>query len=156
MREIGGIPALQWSGVRGLLPQRAATAYKHQAGHALIVGGDSGMGGAVAMAAEAALRVGAGLVSVATRAEHVPAILARRPEIMVKGVEFDSTRSMRCWVARHVIAIGPGLGRDDWGRALLDRVIAAGKSLVVDADALAFVDAAFRNEWRAGSSRRWC
>ena len=85
-RDIGGIEALQWSTLRHLVPQRAATAYKHQSGHVLIVGGDSGMGGAAAMAAEAALRVGAGLVSVVTRPEHVPAILARRPEIMVQGV----------------------------------------------------------------------
>ena len=45
-----------------------------------VIGGDTGLGGAAAMAAEAALRTGAGLVSVATRPEHVSAILARRPE----------------------------------------------------------------------------
>ncbi len=133
--EIGGIAALQWNAQRHLIPERAATAYKHQAGHALIVGGDSGMGGAVAMAAEAALRVGAGLVSVVTRPEHVSAVLTRRPEIMVKGV--DDARSIDALIDRAgVIAIGPGLGRDDWGRALLDRVLRAGKPLVVDADGL--------------------
>ena len=97
-RDIGGIAALQWSGQRHLIPQRAATAYKHQSGHALIVGGDGGMGGAVAMAAEAALRVGAGLVSVVTRPEHVSAMLARRPEIMVKGV--DDARPLDALVDR--------------------------------------------------------
>src|SRR4029453_7798340 len=113
-RDIGGIAALQWSGQRHLPPPRAATAYKHQSGHALIVGGDGGMGGAVAMAAEAALRVGAGLVSVVTRPEHVSAILARRPEIMVKGV--NEARALDALIERaSVIAIGPGLGRGDWG-----------------------------------------
>ena len=115
-RDVGGIAALQWSAQRHLIPQRAATAYKHQSGHALIVGGDGGMGGAVAMAAEAALRVGAGLVSVVTRPEHVSAVLTRRPEIMVKGV--DDAQSLDALVDRAtVIAIGPGLGRNEWGRA---------------------------------------
>ena len=133
--EIGGIAALQWSALRHLVPQRAETAYKHQSGHALIVGGDLGMGGAVAMAAEAALRVGAGLVSVVTRPEHVPAVLARRPEIMVKGVA--DANGLDALIERaSVIAIGPGLGRGDWGRALLERVLRAGKPMVVDADGL--------------------
>ncbi len=134
-RDVGGIAALQWSAQRHLIPHRAATAYKHQSGHALIVGGDSGMGGAVAMAAEAALRVGAGLVSVVTRPEHVGAVLTRRPEIMAKGV--DDAQSLDALVDRAtVIAIGPGLGRSEWGRALLERVLRAGKPLVIDADGL--------------------
>ena len=130
------LPALVWSRQRASVPRRAATAYKHQSGHVLVIGGDRGMGGAVAMAAEAALRVGAGLASVVTRPEHVAAVLARRPEIMVRGVD-ELLDHRRCCVARaNVIAIGPGLGRDDWGRALLDRALQADKPLVVDADAL--------------------
>ncbi len=137
--EVGGVPALTWSAQRASIPRRAATAYKHQSGHVLIIGGDSGMGGAVAMAAEAALRVGAGLASVVTRPEHVAAVLARRPEIMVRGVDAasDALRELDALLQRaNVIAIGPGLGRADWGRALLDRALNAGKPLVVDADAL--------------------
>lgn len=139
-RDIGGIEALHWHRLRHLIPRRAATAYKHQSGHVLIVGGDSGMGGAAAMAGEAALRVGAGLVSVVTRPEHVAAILARRPEIMVQGVgdiHAIDAPAMDALVNRaSVIAIGPGLGRGDWGRALLERVLRAGKPMVVDADGL--------------------
>ena len=148
--EVGGIPALQWSDHRHLLPRRAATAYKHQAGHALIVGGDIGMGGAVAMAAEAALRVGAGLVSVVTRAEHVTAVLARRPEIMVQGV--DSATQIDALIERAgVVAIGPGLGRGQWSRSLLDRVIASGKPLVVDADGLHLLTECFGTTGAIGS-----
>ncbi len=55
------------------LPARPFNAHKGQFGHVLIVGGDRGTGGAVLLGAEAALRCGAGLVSVATRPEHVPA-----------------------------------------------------------------------------------
>jgi ADP-dependent NAD(P)H-hydrate dehydratase / NAD(P)H-hydrate epimerase len=150
-QTIGGIVALQWKSVRGLLPARKATAYKHQAGHALIIGGDSGMGGAVAMAAEAALRVGAGLVSVATRAEHVTAVLTRRPEIMAKGV--DSAAQIGALVGRAtVIAVGPGLGRDDWGRALLDCAVDSGKPLVVDADGLHLLTRRFGTVGALGST----
>ena len=133
--EIGGVPALQWVARRHLIPRRAATAYKHQSGHVLVVGGDNGMGGAVAMAAEAALRVGAGLVSVVTRPEHVTAVLARRPEIMVHGA--NEARGIDALIDRvDVIAIGPGLGRGDWGRSLFERMIETGKPLVIDADGL--------------------
>jgi NAD(P)H-hydrate epimerase len=101
----------------------------------LVLGGDRGMGGAVAMAAEAALRVGAGLVSAVTRPEHVGAILARRPEIMVSGCDDDSGLDALLQRAT-VIAVGPGLGRSSWGSALFERACAAGKPLVVDADGL--------------------
>jgi len=132
---VHGIPALTWGRCRAMLPPRRATAYKQQSGHVLVVGGDHGMGGAVAMAAEAALRVGAGLASAATRPEHIGAILTRRPEIMAAGI--DTAAALAPLVGRaSVIAVGPGLGRGDWGRALLEHVLGSGKPLVVDADAL--------------------
>src|SRR5699024_9067008 len=53
------------------LPPRPRNSHKGLYGHVLVVGGDHGMGGAVRMAGEAALRTGAGLVSVATRGEHL-------------------------------------------------------------------------------------
>ncbi|MFS2128122.1 NAD(P)H-hydrate epimerase, partial [Pseudomonas sp. Pseusp97] len=55
------------------LAARPKAAHKGQFGHALVIGGDTGMGGAVLLAAESALRCGAGLASLATRAAHVPA-----------------------------------------------------------------------------------
>jgi ADP-dependent NAD(P)H-hydrate dehydratase / NAD(P)H-hydrate epimerase len=132
---VPGISALTWFGLRQLLRPRPATAYKQQSGHVLVVGGDLGMGGAIAMAGDAALRVGAGLVSAVTRPEHVAAILARRPEIMARGSA--DTRGLDALASRaSVIAVGPGLGRDDWGQALFARVLQAGKPLVIDADAL--------------------
>jgi len=67
------------------LPARHALAHKGDFGHVLVVGGDLGTGGAVLLSAEAALRCGAGLVSVATRPEHVAASLARLPEVMCLG-----------------------------------------------------------------------
>ena len=104
------------------------------------------------MAAEAALRVGAGLVSVITRPEHVAAILARRPEIMVNGIDSavhtgtSASQSIDAMIERaDVIAIGPGLGRNEWAQALLDLAIAARKPLVVDADGLHLLKDHLRN-----------
>ncbi|HRO27957.1 MAG TPA: NAD(P)H-hydrate epimerase, partial [Luteimonas sp.] len=58
--------------LRGWLSPRARDAHKGDSGHVLCVGGDLGKGGAVMLAADAALRCGAGLVSVATQPAHVP------------------------------------------------------------------------------------
>jgi ADP-dependent NAD(P)H-hydrate dehydratase / NAD(P)H-hydrate epimerase len=132
-----GIPALRWQDLRAWLPERSANAHKGQFGHVLVIGGDHGMGGAVAMSAESALRSGAGLVSVATRPEHVSVVLARRPEVMVRGV--DRADALADLLERAtVVAIGPGLGRSAWSRDLLRTVLAAanGRPLVIDADAL--------------------
>jgi NAD(P)H-hydrate epimerase len=101
----------------------------------LCVGGDRGSGGAIALCAEAALRTGAGLVSVATRTEHVAPLIARRPELMPHAIEdaadFDAA------VARAtVLALGPGLGRGDWGSELVARALDADRPAVLDADAL--------------------
>lgn len=117
-----------------LLPRRRNT-HKGESGRVLCIGGDRGHGGALLLCAEAALRSGAGLLSAATREAHVPAMLARRPEAMVRGVESgDELKPLFSGV--DAIAVGPGLGKDDWGRAMLKLALAAEKPLVLDADAL--------------------
>ncbi len=133
-------------GIASIAPRRL-DAHKGDFGHVLIVGGDFGMAGAARLAGEAALRCGAGLVSVATRSEHVPALVAARPELMVKGVE--SPAALQPMIERaQVIAVGPGLGSGDWGYSLLERISlsvsesesasesASDRALVLDADAL--------------------
>ena len=114
---------------------RKANSHKGLYGHVLVVGGDHGFGGATAMAAEAALSCGAGLVSVATRAEHVPAVLARTPEVMAHAVanrhELDALLG-----DVSVVVIGPGLGQSPWSEQLLQVVLEHDHPLVVDADAL--------------------
>ena len=117
------------------LTPRHRNANKGDYGHVLCVGGEHGSGGAIALSAEAALRSGAGLVSVATRADHVSMLLARRPEVMVRGVEDSADFNALCERAS-VLAIGPGLGQGEWGRALLSAALAVNKPLVLDADAL--------------------
>ena len=93
------------------------------------------MGGATLMAAQAAGRVGAGLVSLATRPEHLPAVLARCPEVMASGI--SSGQDLEPMLARaSVIVVGPGLGQAAWSEQVLRAVLATDKLLVVDADAL--------------------
>ena len=117
------------------LPSRPRGAHKGDFGHVLAIGGDLGMGGAIRLAGEAALRVGAGLVSVATRVEHVSALNAARPELMTHAVA-DASGLEQLLQRASVIALGPGLGQGDWSRALWHAAIAAGKPTVLDADAL--------------------
>jgi hydroxyethylthiazole kinase-like uncharacterized protein yjeF len=117
------------------LPPRNKASHKGSNGHVLIVGGDKGFAGAVAMAAEAALRVGAGLVSVATRPEHVAAIVARTPEVMAHGVGSGQELQSLIELA-DVIVLGPGLGQSAWSEQLLQQAAAATVPLVMDADAL--------------------
>ena len=117
------------------LGPRRRDSHKGRFGRVLCIGGDHGSGGAITLCAEAALRSGAGLVEVATRASHVGALLSRLPEAMVHAVEQPSDVAGPLERA-DVIALGPGLGQGVWGRVLWQAVLAAGKSCVLDADAL--------------------
>jgi NAD(P)H-hydrate epimerase len=117
------------------LPSRHRQANKGDFGRVLIVGGAAGMPGAVRLAGESCLRAGAGLVTVATARENLAAIAAGRPELIVHPVN-GADDLQQPLEAASVVAIGPGLGRTAWARGLLDRVLASGKPLVIDADAL--------------------
>ncbi|MDN5850094.1 MAG: NAD(P)H-hydrate dehydratase [Nitrococcus sp.] len=117
------------------LAPRQRTAHKGHFGHVLVVGGDHGMGGAVRLAAEAAGRLGAGLITAVTRPEHVLPILAARPEVMCRGVA--GAEELEPLLARaSVVVLGPGLGNSDWSRRLFERCIAFDGPLVIDADGL--------------------
>lgn len=120
---------------RELLPRRPRTAHKGAFGHVLVAGGNIGMGGAVRLAAEAALRSGAGLVTVATRRENVAAVTGYRPELMSWPVETPADLDPVLTRAT-IIAVGPGLGQDEWAHGILSRILSSTLPLVVDADAL--------------------
>jgi len=129
--------------LHGLLAPRARHAHKGDAGRVLVVGGQPGMPGAVRLAGEAAYRAGAGLVLLATHPAHAGLISATRPELITYGVnDAPAIRPLLAGAcAEHgrstnALAVGPGLGQGDWGRALWQAVLAVNKPLVVDADAL--------------------
>jgi NAD(P)H-hydrate epimerase len=116
-------------------------AHKGTFGHVLVLGGDYGMSGAVRLAGLAALRAGAGLVSVATRAAHTA---AGPPELMQHGV--DSAAQLQPLLQRaSCVAVGPGLGQSAWAKELLAAALDSGKPLVIDADGLNLLAAARRN-----------
>ncbi|MBY6203584.1 NAD(P)H-hydrate dehydratase [Halomonas denitrificans] len=119
---------------RWLTPRRAST-HKGDLGHVLVCGGDHGMPGAALLAARAALEAGSGLVSVATRAAHAPVMASGLPEAMWADAE-DGDRLDSLAERADVIALGPGLGRSDWSRAVWDRLVRRDTPLVLDADGL--------------------
>ena len=121
--------------VKSRLPRRDRCSHKGSCGHVLVVGGDLGYSGAARLAGEAALRVGAGLASVATRIEHSGLMNLGRPELMCHGVE--TAEQLSALLAKaNVIVVGPGLGQSVWAKTLFNAAIASGKPLVIDADGL--------------------
>lgn len=132
------VEVLDLSYLSSSLPERSRGAHKGDFGHVLVIGGDYGMGGAIRLAAEAALRVGAGLVTVATRPEHVNIVSGGRPELMCYQVQQASDLD-RMLNRATVIVLGPGLGQSDWARAIFERIIEAPQPKVMDADALSLL-----------------
>ncbi len=118
----------------GVLQPRRKSAHKGEHGRVLIVGGHA-MAGAVRLAGEAALRTGAGLVTVATAPAHIAAIVGKRPELIVVPAESPDALAPLI-AAADAIAIGPGLGLGAVAARLLDAVAAGSGPIVVDADAL--------------------
>jgi NAD(P)H-hydrate epimerase len=139
---------LDYEAVRQSLSPRRKNSHKGEFGHVLVIGGDHGMGGAARMAAEAAARCGAGLVSVATRPDQIAAIAAARPELMCHGVE-EASELTSLIKRASVVVIGPGLGQQAWGRALLSRILDTDLPLVVDADALSLlaIEPYYHDKW---------
>lgn len=118
-----------------ILAPRVRNAHKGEFGHVLVIGGDVGMSGAAQLAGEAAARIGAGRVSIATRAAHAALLSVARPELMCHPVE--TAAQLRPLLAHAtVIVIGPGLGQGAWGRAMLAAVLQANLPCVIDADGL--------------------
>jgi hydroxyethylthiazole kinase-like uncharacterized protein yjeF len=135
-------------GLQALAGPRPRTAHKGDHGHVLVIGGEAGMVGAVRLAGEAALRTGAGLVSLATRAAHAGMISAACPELMAHGVE--SVAALKALLKRAgVVVVGPGLGQSAWARSMVSAVLETTRALVMDADALNLLarEPARRSNW---------
>lgn len=120
------------------LPVRTKSAHKGDLGHVLVIGGDVGMAGAARLCAEAALRVGAGAVTVATHAEHVPVVLSGRPELMCAPVNTEKDLHPLLEKA-DVVVVGPGLGETKWSTDLIKQALLFQGAKVIDAGALSFL-----------------
>ena len=117
------------------LPPRLRYAHKGNYGHVLIIGGDVGYSGAARLAGMAALRCGAGLVSIATHPENAVVMNTIYPELMCHGIQAVEQLTPLLSKAS-VIVIGTGLGQSDWAKMLFHATLAMDKPLIVDADAL--------------------
>ncbi|WP_125560771.1 NAD(P)H-hydrate dehydratase [Pseudoalteromonas rubra] len=116
-------------------PVRPIDTYKNRCGHVLLIGGGPGMAGAIRLAAEACLRAGAGLVSVATHPDNQAMVLQGRYELMVHGVA-NAQELTPLLDKADTLVIGPGLGQSEWAQALFEAVRSCEQHVVVDADGL--------------------
>jgi len=130
----------EWA--RSQLPPRPRNSHKNDYGHVLVVAGSPGKSGAAALVCEAALRAGAGLVTLATRASVQPA-LAGVPEAMSVALPGEGPLSMEDLPAlrealkgKSALAIGPGIPRGPDTGALIAALVALAEVSVIDADAL--------------------
>ena len=117
------------------LAHRPRDAHKGSCGHAMIIGGDLGYGGAIILAATATARMGAGLTTVITQEVHRSAVLSSIPEVMIHTSQ-NMQDIEQLLNKANVIVIGPGLGKSAWSEKMLLAALNSQKPLVIDADAL--------------------
>lgn len=142
---------VRWAGPEefaGLPLVRAAESHKGSFGHALIVAGAVGKTGAAIMAGNAALRAGAGLVTIATPEPALPIIAAAHPEYMTEALPATDTGTLSMATLRSprfaeavrgksVVAIGPGAGQHPDTQELIRTIVAETEApIVLDADGL--------------------
>ncbi|MBA3695230.1 MAG: NAD(P)H-hydrate dehydratase [Methylotenera sp.] len=113
------------------LPPRVIDAHKGIFGNVAIIGGESGMVGALLLAARAALLIGAGRTYAAALSKDAPTVDLMQPEIMLREPEILASLSqLDCLV------IGPGLGQSNQALELLDYWLKQNVPILLDADAL--------------------
>ncbi len=149
-RQGPGLSTIEPEYLFGSWPERVASAHKGQLGHLLLIAGSVGKTGAALMAAEAALRAGVGLVTVASAASAIPLMAPALPEAMWEplletatgAIAFDAAERLAELLSeRSALALGPGLGlHDETVRLVRQLVHQFGQKsrvpMVVDADGL--------------------
>jgi len=133
------------------LPERPSISHKGSAGSVVLIGGDHSMMGAVQMAGLASLKVGTGLVKVITHSDHGIALTQALPELMCYSPnEFEAqTRTVK------IIAIGPGLGLNDWGKTLFEQTLLLPQPKVIDADALTLLAQSSTTKSKPNTHQNW-
>lgn len=133
-----------------LLEPRNRAGHKGSYGHVLVVAGSRGKTGAAAMCGMAALRSGAGLVTVASEESAIPVIAGHAAELMTEPLSSGSLAELA--KKKDVIAIGPGLGTSAETVAMVRRAFAeCAQPMVVDADAL---NALANSDWSGAGKLR--
>ena len=120
-----------------VIKKRPSNSHKGNYGRVLLIGGSENYGGAIIMAAEAALNSGAGLISVATHAVNLDALHARNPEVMF--IDWHDRNLVNLMKKMDVIVCGPGLGSGTFTRQLMSTIcqnVSQNQILILDASAL--------------------
>ena len=118
--------------------ERSRTSHKGDYGRLLLLGGTYPYGGAIIMAALAAVKSGAGLVTVGTDRENIPALHSHLPEAMAFSLQ-DKQLLKEQLEKAEVVLLGPGLGDNAFGEDLVKEVFATlrqNQILLVDGGAL--------------------
>jgi NAD(P)H-hydrate epimerase len=121
------------------LPRLRSRDHKGDRGRVVIVGGHTGMAGAARMAGRAAFGAGAGLVHVVAPADTVAALVTAEPDLQTFAHPLDHapTSELLDLIGRaDALIIGPGLGREAGRRSLVETLVRAARTAVLDADAL--------------------
>jgi hydroxyethylthiazole kinase-like uncharacterized protein yjeF len=117
--------------------RKAAGAHKYDHGHALVLSGGHGRGGAARLAARGALRIGAGLVTVGCPSAAVQENAAQLNAIMLKPLkEITDLIEFLADGRINAVCLGPGLGRGERAQQMVTAVLAAERATLLDADAL--------------------
>ena len=120
---------------QGSVRRRGRAGSKYDAGVVVVIGGATGMTGAPALAASAALRAGAGVVIALVPPAIVSTVAMRRSEVMVRPI-VDASEVPLLAERADAIVIGPGLGREPAAADIVRQALAVDVPVVVDADAL--------------------
>jgi ADP-dependent NAD(P)H-hydrate dehydratase len=122
-------------------PQRPADAHKGTFGTVVVIGGSTGMIGAPALAATAALRIGCGLAKIVTAPELLHHCLTIEPSATGLPLDLDDNRNAGIdidnWCDESdVMAIGPGMGMGRIRQEFIEEVLRQPRRVVLDADGL--------------------
>lgn len=128
-------------------PVRKSNSHKKTYSHVVVIGGNVGMAGASLLTARAALRSGAGLVTLITHQQHAASLHSANPELMITGIDESDCVPLEVLQGADCIVIGPGLGRDQWAELcwqsleqfLLQHETSQSLPVVTDADGLYFL-----------------
>lgn len=124
------------------LPKREFIAHKGTNGRLLCLGGNSGYSGAINLCSRAAARTGTGLIKVLCHKDSSVSLQVSCPEVMTQSWCGDNRELRDALLFADVVALGPGMGRDQWAKQLYMRISDVDKPKVLDADALYFLSLA--------------
>jgi len=124
--------------IKTSLTQRKKSSHKGSHGKGVIIGGGAGMTGAVILAATAALKTGIGMITTLSHPQSIVPVVVSQPEIMASEWNDKALVNNKLdWC--NVVAIGPGLGRDQYAEELYQQISQSELPKVIDADGLFFL-----------------